>query len=146
MYEEKDENPADADYLNIPSFWVHHSGVPNSGYFLICTAINGKNDKYCSEEIQFNYEQKYNFEISQSDGIFQIRRDGVVLSEVENTEPQNFDYVKAFLSNPWYDGFNGCLENLKVSRDNEILYGYRYNGIILISICDAAFEWYDRSL
>ena len=50
------------------------------------------------------------------------------LTQVSNNiYPQDFEFVKMFLSNPWYDGFNGCLENLKISRDDKILFSSLQN-------------------
>ena len=94
----------------IPAFWIQK---PN--HFLICTAIDN-NGNYCWTN-QFDYGQKYHFEISQdANGIFKIIRDGQLKSEIQNSQPQDYNNVKAYLSDPWHAEFLGCIENFQVSN------------------------------
>ena len=96
----------------IPAFWIQ-----KPRHFLICTAIDN-NGNYCRTN-HFNYGQKYHFEISQdANGLFKIIRDGELKSEIQNSQPQDYNNVKAYLSDPWHAEFHGCVENFQVSKGN----------------------------
>ena len=96
----------------IPAFWIE-----KPRRFLICTAINN-NGNHCWYN-QFDYGQKYHFEISQdANGIFKIIRDGQLKSEIQNSQPQDYNNVEAYLSDPWHVEFLGCIENFQVSKGN----------------------------
>ena len=95
----------------IPAFWVQ-----KPRHFLIYTRI-GNGLRYFSNE--FNYGQKYHFEISQdANGLFKIIRDGQLKSEIQNSHPQDYNNVISYLSDPWHVEFLGCLENFQVSKGN----------------------------
>ena len=96
----------------IPAFYIW-----KPRRFVICTAIDNSGNYYWTN--QFDYGQKYHFEISQdANGIFKIIRDGQLKSEIQNSQPQNYNNVKAYLSDPWHAEFLGCIENFQVSKGN----------------------------
>ena len=74
----------------------------------------------------FNYEfeegQKYHFVIEQTveDGIvmYKIIVDGEVVHSKQNNNPQDFNNVMAYVSDPWRNPFDGCLENLELTPGN----------------------------
>ena len=103
------KNPA--DYLSIPAFWIH-----DSGYFLICNSMIDNEEQPCHKE-PFNYGQRYLFELSQSvNGIFQIKMNGNIIRDIQIMKPQEYENVKAYLSNPWNDKFYGCVENFQLTE------------------------------
>ena len=94
----------------IPGFWAM-----GSGHFLICTQLHN-NGNYCFV-YKFNFDQTYHFVIAQNgEGIFKIEMDGNVVQEIQNENPQDFDNVKAYFSDPWHAEFHGCLSNLQISK------------------------------
>ena len=65
----------------------------------------------------FNYGQKYHLEISQeANGLFRVLMDGQLKTEIQNSQPQDYDNVKVYFSNPWHSEFHGCVENFQVSK------------------------------
>ena len=70
----------------------------------------------CHKEL-FNYGQRYLFELSQSvNGIFQIKMNGNIIRDIQIMKPQEYENVKAYLSNPWNDKFYGCVENFQLTE------------------------------
>ena len=96
----------------IPALWVQ-----KPRHFLLCTAIDNHGN-YCWT-YAFNYGQKYHFEISQNaNGLFKVMMDGQLKTEIQNSQPQDYDNVKSYLSDPWHAEFHGCLENFQASIGN----------------------------
>ena len=50
--------------------------------------------------------------------MYKIIVDGVVIHSIQNTQPEDYNNVKAYLSDPWKQTFNGCLENLELVPGN----------------------------
>ena len=95
----------------IPALWIQ-----KPKHFLLCTAIDD-NGNYCWT-YAFDYGHKYHFEISQNDnGLFKVMMDGQLKTEIQNSQPQDYNNVKAYLSDPWHGEFHGCIENFQVSKD-----------------------------
>ena len=91
-----------------------------SNQFHISTTLDGNGNYW------FNYEfeegQKYHFVIEQTveDGIvmYKIIVDGEVVHSKQNNNPQDFNNVMAYVSDPWRNPFDGCLENLELTPGN----------------------------
>ena len=52
---------------------------------------------------------------------YEIKRDDNSLINVENTNAQDFSNVKVYASDPWYDTFDGTLENLVYTNQGTVL-------------------------
>ena len=93
----------------IPALWIQRD------HFLIGTAIDNDGNKFWT--YAFNYGQKYHLEISQdANGLFRVLMDGQLKTEIQNSQPQDYDNVKVYFSNPWDSEFHGCVENFQVSK------------------------------
>ena len=85
--------------------------------FHISTSLNGNGNS----KFKYKYEkhQKYHIVIQQSleNGLvmYKIIVDGEVVYSQQNNQPQNFNNVMAYVSDPWSDPFDGCLENLELT-------------------------------
>ena len=106
--------------------------VPNvevkaSGQVWIATALNGHGNRVVKHNIEFG--KKYHFVIQQAleNGIvmYKIIVDGVVIRSIQNTQPEDYYNVKAYLSDPWKQTFNGCLENLELVPGNGKFLNYK---------------------
>ena len=87
-----------------------------TGHFLIATHRGPGKCNY-HKVYKFNLGQTYHVVIAQTgDGIFKIEMDGNVIEQIQNENPQDFDNVKAYFSDPWHAEFHGCLSNLQVSK------------------------------
>ena len=88
------------------------------GKMVIVSSVSGdqKHRKY----FPFDLNTKYHVVIQQYEEngkiMFQIIVNGDVKDYVENTQPQDFDNVKVYLSNPWMEPLSseyGVVENFK---------------------------------
>ena len=99
----------------IPSVYINQHGE-----FVIITSLNGNGNYWFN--YNFNDGQKYHFVIEQTfeDGIvmYKIVVDGEVALSQQNNQPQNFNNVMAYVSDPWNPTFDGCMENLKFTPGN----------------------------
>ena len=86
----------------------------------LCSEVNGNHNYWFN--YNFNDGQKYHFVIEQTfeDGIvmYKIVVDGEVVLSQQNNQPQNFNNVMAYVSDPWNPTFDGCMENLKFTPGN----------------------------
>ena len=51
--------------------------------------------------------------------MYSILVDGQIIHQVENTTPEVFHNVKAYVSNPWYGAANGRIRNLRMTIEPE---------------------------
>ena len=97
----------------IPAFWVGKNSQ-NLRRFAIHSSV-GNNKNYGFHK-RFPQGTKRHYLIHQyqaCDGkdYFEVKRDDNSLLKVENTNAQDFSNVKVYASDPWYDTFDGTLEN-----------------------------------
>ena len=101
--------------------------VKASGQVRIATAIDGNGNYVVKHNIE--HGKKYHFVIQQAleNGIvmYKIIVDGVVIRSKQNTQPEDYYDVKAYLSDPWKQTFNGCLENLELVPGNGKFTNYK---------------------
>ena len=84
---------------------------------MLCTAIDSNGNNCWT--FAFDYGHKYHFEISQdANGLFKVMMDCQLKAQIQNSQPQDYNNVKAYLSDPWHAEFHGCLENFKASTGN----------------------------
>lgn len=101
-----------------PAVWFES----NSSRILICSAING-NKNYCYSQKEGIPMNKYStvtiqqIQISQFGYLYhyQIFINKVKVLDVHNQKPQEFDYVKYYLSDPWYLGAKANVRGFQVT-------------------------------
>ena len=107
----------------IPGVWAHQNK-----FFYTCFRVNG-NDDYC-KQYDYQLDRLYHFEISQhttsqyystGEATYSITINGETIHEVINTTPMNFQNVKLYLGNPWYETFApyGKISNLEINDLNQ---------------------------
>ena len=97
----------------IPAMWIGRT-AHNERRIGIASSV-GNSDSYNVFK-KLNKGSKRHFLIHQyqaCDGkdYYEIKRDDNSLINVENTNAQDFSNVKVYASDPWYDTFDGTLEN-----------------------------------
>ena len=74
----------------------------------------------------FEIDRKYHFVIEQilEDGIvmFKVIVDGEVFHSQQNNNYNNYNNVIAYVSDPWKDPFDGCLDNLTLTPGSKYYY------------------------
>ena len=136
-------NRAQTDYTNVLHLTTGENCCGNgqripavyiSSVIVIITSLDGNGNHWVN--YPFVDGQKYHFVIEQTleDGIvmYKIIVDGEVFYSKQNNQPQNFNNVMAYVSDPWTPTFDGCLENLELTPGNGNLelkivsFDYRY--------------------
>ena len=103
----------------IPAAWIN-----SRGYIQISSSVNQNKDVYIHYD-DFTIGKKHHYTIQQlpdSDGLmkFTIEIDGKVMKSMVNNNPQDYENVKLYVSDPWHDSFQtryGKLENLHAYQD-----------------------------
>ena len=103
----------------IPAVWIN-----KAGYFHISSAVNG--NRNFVKDFNFDVGEKYHMKIQQFQRdnkiIYEVLINGKPIHSGENTDPKDFENVKVYVSDPWYNPFSseyGVLENFKYSRPIE---------------------------
>ena len=103
----------------IPALWIHGWKAQNRG-FLHMQSGNNDNTFYVANYFTFELGRKYHYTIQQelkADGQFHLVAsvDGSEISNHVIKNPEDFDNVKLYLSDPWGESFAdyGTLENFK---------------------------------
>ena len=111
----------------IPAVWVN-----KAKYFLIWSGISGDPLTYY-QNYNYNLNQWVHIEILQKENsngeiIYSIEIDGLTVHEVVNTQPQRFEKVILYTSDPWYPSFAsfGELKNLNIVNLDKLS---KYSGI-----------------
>ena len=94
--------------------WVGRTARNEKRIVIHSSVGNNKNHGMVKK---LNYRQKKHFLIHQyqdcnGKDYYEIKREDKSLLKVENTNAQDFSNVKVYASDPWYDTFDGTLENL----------------------------------
>ena len=91
------------------------------GNIRICSAING--DKNFCKGFKYELDTKYHLKIQQfrqnEKTIYNIIMNDNIIYSGENKQPKDFDNVKVYVSDKWYDPFTsefGLLENLQYDK------------------------------
>ena len=97
----------------LPAVWIH-----KSGFFHICSAVSG-NKNFCKNK-PFQRNRLYSIRIQQAkNGDYSINVDGIELYKGKNTTPKDFNNVKVYTSDPWYEPFTtkyGILKNFRYTK------------------------------
>ena len=97
----------------LPAVWIH-----KSGFFHICSAVSG-NKNFCKNK-PFQRNRLYSIRIQQAkNGDYSINVDGIELYKGKNTTPKDFNNVKVYTSDPWYEPFTtkyGILKDFRFWR------------------------------
>ena len=112
-------------FLNAISSWQTHSWVNGRNYAknhgalsltkwyqveVSQTLRDGKVRKFRMSHIAYRF---YFFQY-----FFQVRLDGTLLHDEENTTPTDFYNVKVYAGNPWHDALDGKIRNVRISNIN----------------------------
>ena len=108
-------NGDNADYGDrIPALWIH-----KDGYFRISFNIN--DNQYYHKDFEFVLGQKYHIILKQfiegEKYWYEVKINGESKYHTENTQPQIYDDVKLYASDPWYEPFSsdlGQICNVKI--------------------------------
>ena len=113
------------DFSQNGDFDVYGDRIPavfinKAGHFHICSGVNG-NKNFC-KDVPFDLRKKYNLKIQQikenGKTIYEIKINGKIILSTVNTKPMDFDNVKVYVSDPWYNAFTaniGILSNFQYS-------------------------------
>ena len=96
----------------IPGLWVNKSNQ----ILYFTSGVDQEKDYEYSHE--FSLGQKYLIDILQiphgnGEALYQIRIDGNLVHNKTNSNAMDFDNVKVYLSDPWYESFQGKLTNFQ---------------------------------
>ncbi|XP_065662973.1 uncharacterized protein LOC136085581 [Hydra vulgaris] len=94
-----------------PGIWFHENG---DGTLLVAAPINGY-ENYIFNTNPFKLNSWTNIEVSQflktTYYLYTIRINGDVVFSVTNSQAQNFESVKVYASDPWYEVQDGFIKN-----------------------------------
>ena len=103
-----------------PGVWFNpKSNNATENKLYICSAVNGDRD-YCynSKDFPLNNWIKVKVEQTEVDGnaMYRVYLDNEKVHEVVNTQPAEFDNVKVYVSDKWYNAQEGKIRNLIIDN------------------------------
>ncbi|XP_065656161.1 uncharacterized protein LOC100212432 isoform X5 [Hydra vulgaris] len=102
-----------------PGVWFHENGL---GGLHICSAVSSYRN-LCKDTNPIQIDKWSTVKVAQqfSEGsyVYSIYINGENIFSTINTDPRNFENVKVFMADPWYNAQNGFVRNLRIINGNE---------------------------
>ena len=98
----------------IPAMWIGKNSQ-NRRRFVIHTSLGNNKNYGMVKKLQQGTKRHFlihQYHTCDGKDYFEVKREDKSLFKVENTNAQDFSNVKVYASDPWYDTFDGTLENL----------------------------------